>query len=305
MSKTDNAGTPVNPNDLSEQAITGVPEVDTNDDNSFEMDFGTKIAKMPKFEPIKQYHDLCVGYITSVEVVSRMVEPVNKDGQPSQSIYVGHSKPTLVFRFSNHKLPGIDTVEREYIKSYDVLGFKAEIDGGKPAENYKFMFKTMYEQLTYMVQFFQSINRNLAVPQFPKKLTLDCDVETRIAEFNAFFTAIANWFNTAQGGKPVFKDATGKNPIILAIKLIATTKKSGNGRDYKALDIPSYVAEGFFDKFVNLITTPAIKLKGNESVVLTSVKAKVGQPGVDISIPGSEMVDNIPPEIAALYNQQS
>jgi hypothetical protein len=258
------------------------------------MDFSKTLTKMPKFQPLKQYHDLCVAKLVKVEVLSRDIVAVKEDGSVSTYEFAGKTIPRLVFTFHNHILPNIDEVEREFVKSYDVISFQSEADGGKPLANYELVYKGMFEQLQHMMQYYMSKNKALTVPQIPS-INPSATTDMRIEQFANFFTAVANWFNAANAGKPAFLDLAGKY-IISALKLIAISKTNGQGTTYKALDFPLFLKEGFIATFKALTVPPSIGLSGNETVVLskTVVANAANQP--DNSIPNTA---DLSPEVRA------
>lgn len=268
------------------------------DENLISIDINKSITKMPKFEPLKAYHDLCIGKLVKVEVVMRDIAATKENGDVSTYEFAGMQIPRLLFTFHNHLIPGVDEVEREFVKAYDVIGFQSEADGGKPLENYKLVYNGMFEQITHMMQYYNTQHKGLASPAIPG-IVPNAPTQTRLTQFVACFQAVAGWFNSANNGKPVFLDAAAK-PIISAIKLVTKTKTNGDGKSYKTLDFPSYLKEGFIAKFKSLSVAPAIKLSGNETTVLGGVTNTPTGKAADSSIPS---IDDLPPEVRAAMGQ--
>lgn len=286
--------------ELKENNIAVAPIEDNAD--MMMMNFDVKLAKTPKFEPIKQYGDLCVGKLIGVTVEERPLNENKEDGTPSTYEFAGHTIPRLVFTFHNHILKGIDEVNREFIKDYSVITYAGDAETPDSLKNKKLVYQGMFDQIQYMMQFFMSINKGLTPPVL-KGINPTATTEERIIQTRDFFTAVANWFNTALVGKPVYKIA--EQARILAIKLVARKKQNAKGGHYLVLDFPGFIKEGFLDVFTSLTVKPAIKIGNGESVITTSVNPLLNSnktPDADTAAPD---LSNLDPTIRAMLENDS
>lgn len=232
------------------------------------LDFSVSVSKKPKFEPLSAYHDLCLGTLTKVEVVERTINSVNAKGDESSYEFAGKTIPELKLTFENYKIAGIDEVDREFVKTYSPITWDNDADD-KKQENIKGVYDGMNVQLIHLVQYFTSIIKNPAKPIVPI-VNPSAPTDIRLEAFKKYFTGFANWFNTGRSGKPVYQDGNGK-PIVLIIKLVAVTKSGNGGKQYKVLDFPRFVGEGFIEVFKSIKQIPGIKIKPGESVKLEKV----------------------------------
>lgn len=262
-------------------------------DNTEMMDFSVSVAKKPRFEPLNIYHDLCIGTLEKVEVTYREVPAVNAKGEESTYEFAGKTIPELKFTFNNYKLAGVDEIDREFVKTYSPIGWDDEADDTKK-DNIKLVYDGMNTQLMHLVQFFTGITKDPARPLIPK-INPALPTDVRIKAFDNFFTGFATWFNSAKKGKEIFKDVNAKS-IVLTIKLIAVTKSGNGGKQFKILDFPRYVQEGFLEVFRGIKQIPGIKLKPGESVKLEKVELtpNEGQGSADHS---TVNVDDLSPEM--------
>lgn len=266
------------------------------------MNFDVKLAKTPKFEPIKQYNDLCIGKLVSVTVEDRELKLEKEDGTPSTYEFAGHTIPRLVFTFHNHILKGIDEVNREFIKDYSVITYAGDAETPDSYKNKVAVYQGMFDQIQYMMQFFMSINKGLTPPTNIVGINPKASTEDRVKQTKAYFVAVAEWFNTGLVGKPVYKIA--EQSRILAIKLVARKKQNAKGGHYLVLDFPGYIKEGFLDVFTSLTVKPAIKIGNGESVITTSVNPLLNNgktSDADIAAPD---LSNLDPTIRAMLENE-
>lgn len=261
-------------------------------------DVNKEVTSKLRFEPIPAFNGLCIGKLMKVWVDENEAPTEDKDGNPSTWEYAGCMLPGLVFSFENHIIKGItDDFERHYEMRESVIGNQSKDRSDMPKDKVTNFYENMWARIKHIHDAYEKEHNYKAIKTLPD---IDESVapNERAKQFKKFFEAIAKAFNEGTDKKPIF--LTIKNlPIVMTMKLVATYASSG-----KALGFDSYVKDGFIQKFlmVNNQLVTSLKIKGNETVELTTGKvAKTMATSSDAAPAGYSQ--DVAPEVYAALNQ--
>lgn len=194
-------------------------------------------------------------YLFEVETYSKEVDEYDKDGKRNTSIYAGHTRPTLAFRFKS--MGNEKGIKRDNIHITRFFGIDNSKQDGTAIE-VESQVKGIIGIFDHILHIYGSCEGPLAVNRRPfadidvdeEALTSD-DAETRIAAFEGFFQAVVERFQGTGTEKPVYIGAA-KNDYDqhVPLYLILTARKDGS------FDIPQYVRKGYIEPIRYKGTTP-------------------------------------------------
>ena len=222
------------------------------------------------FKPFKKYNNLCLGYLTGVEITTSEIE------EDSKWEYAGKTVPRLAFHFEQFKEDS-SSPDRFYTRT-EMLIASVNSKGEPIAEdNLTGMYTELWKRIKHLHDQFAKAP-NYKPIDFEVEFEPNDPIDKRIADMTKFFKNVADAFNVGKDGKsPIYSTET-----LLAMKLIKTAKTSQKGKTYFTLDMSNYVGKGQFDtpiiKEGKIITV--LEFTSNETVDLTAPTATTAVAGV-------------------------
>jgi hypothetical protein len=212
-------------------------------------------------KPIKEYKDLVVGEIISVELTEKVSEA------KTNYQYAGHSIPNLVIKFKQK----IDKWNNDTRISTWVFKPIVSIknDGTNTAEDtFVNLVMGQFSHLKHILDAYEGIANFKALGKIPD---IDSELETEklLAAFKAFYASFATAFE-GKDGKGVY------NGVEVAVKFIVN-------KGEKRLHIPNFVNRGYiqlakFDKLGKIVTNLAFY---GETIEIPTVVAGNVAPGMN------------------------
>ena len=228
---------------------------------AIKFDAKKEVTNKLKFKPNPELNNLTLAIIESVEVVKNEVPKVNDKGQEATWEYAGHTLPTLTIRFKqHHRKNDIDKAERFLTYRENIIGAVKSNGDAIDDSVLVALYEAMWDRIKHIHDAFAGTANYKEFSDLPE-INERGKVEDRVKQFTAFFEAVARGFNEGKNSAPVYQ-VEGK-PIIVWLKVVSEY------REGKYLTIPTFVGEGFIEKY-NPDVPPTIELKPNETVVLRS-----------------------------------
>lgn len=249
-----------------------------------------EVTKNLKFKPLVDLGNLCLGVLEKVEVIMNEVPKFKPDGSESAFEYAGNTVPSLKWVFKNHlRKDDKDRADRyfTYIESL-IVSRKNDgtLMGDKTLED---LYTQMWDRIKHIHDAFKNDPNYKPFVELPE-IDEKAAVEVRIAHFTKFFKAIADGFNKGKGDKAIFVDGEGKG-LPLLMKLV------GNYPDNKWLTFPTFVNEGFIERYKPGVP-PTIEVKPGEIIHLGSGQGKANKGS------GEGSSEAIPQDIMDMLNKE-
>lgn len=228
---------------------------------AIKFDANKEVTNKLKFKPVPELNNLSLATVESVEVVMTEVPKVNDKGQESTWEYAGHTLPSLNIKFKQyHGKDATDKADRFFTFRESIIG-AIKKTGDAIADNVlTALYEAMWDRIKHIHDTFAGTPNYKGFGELPE-INERGKVEDRVKQFTVFFNAIARAFNEGKGGKPIY--VIEDKPVICWLKLLAEYSEG------KYLTNPTFVGEGFIEKFVNGVP-PTIEVKPNETIVLRS-----------------------------------
>ena len=208
-------------------------------------------SRLP-FKPFPQFHNMCPGYLTSVEVTTSEVDA------DSKWEYAGMVVPRISFHFTEHKDKTSDP--DRYFTHSELPISHVKVNGEDVTEkNLALMYTESWKRMKHIHDQFEG-TANFKKINFDVDIDTNMSIEDRVKWFTKFYNDFAKAFN-------IGKDK--ENPIyspkdLLLLKLVATGKK------LSYLGFPTFVGTGFIQK-VNIVNgkiETTLSFRANEGVEL-------------------------------------
>lgn len=222
-----------------------------------------EVKKSAGFKPRRDINEgLNLGFLIKVEVTEEEKPKINDKGQEDAYEYAGFMIPTLRFTFHNFVLPeAIDKAERIFQHSEKPI-VSTRNDGNAIDSKWVISFyENMFDRILHLYTVYTGTDNYQALEDLPE-IDENAPVEKRIKQFKTFFTKVADAFNKAKSGNPVFVDSKNNN-IVLWMKLLPEPQ---NGYFYA---FPQQVKQGFVELYKPGVP-PVIEVKPSESLELRS-----------------------------------
>ncbi len=230
------------------------------------IDKSREVTSRLPFEPMPEFNNLAIGYLTDVEVV------MTDSKEEAKWEFRGMKVPMLAFRFTAHKRNPDD---KDRFMTMSFMPISNELADGTDREQAKIItsYNQMWDKIKHLHdQYMPNDNWKAidAIPEFDNTKTN----EERLAEFKAFFNAIVKDFNIGKDEKTPVYQAKQK----LAIVLVASGKKL----TYHA--IPDFVGKGIFElaKFDKGVLNTTLRIPVSATIKLgidATIASNVAQGG--------------------------
>lgn len=249
---------------------------------NFAETIGESVESKLKFKPRPELDNLCRGFLIKAEVIMNEAKLVDENGIQSTWEYAGFMVPTLHLEFAQEPTKE-DPNERfydMYIRAFTNITKKnEEIARDKIIEHYQ----NEYMILRHIANAFKTA-KNYDPKAAPIQFDfLNTNIKERLESITAYFESWVKIFNGVDG--------TGFSRFPLTMKLIASSTGT-------YLTFPSYVREGFIEKFTEG-RRPTIELKPGESVALVKADKKKssqtsdGGPAATTTAPVNQEVEDM------------
>ncbi|KAF5080413.1 hypothetical protein DSECCO2_120570 [anaerobic digester metagenome] len=219
------------------------------------------VKKAPSFKPDRNvFGGLNLGCLVKVEVLEEDKPKIDDKGIEDPYEYAGCMIPSLRFTFVNHVLPdAIDKAERIFQHTEKVI--ISTLNNGQPMKPTFLdqLYNEMFDRIVHIYTEFAGCDNYQELEDLPE-IDETAPAEKRVKQFKNFFNKVADAFNKAKGGKPVFVNAQNI-PYVLWLKLLPN---NDNGYWY---DFPVKVKQGFIELYRPGVP-PVIEVKANESLEL-------------------------------------
>ena len=262
--------------------------------SEIEMKFNVEaeVTSKPKFKPIADKGNLCLGKLVKVEVELKEQASHNEDGSEKTWEMAGKTIPNLVFHYENHKL-NVSEADREFRHREQCIGTVKKDGSDISIATLKKLYDQQWARIKHIHDCYAKCSNYAKIGAAlakageawynnatnPKKTT-----ESTIKAFTNFYNAVVDAFEKGKDGKPIYMGA--KDSVPTWMKLVADYSTG------KFLDFPTFVGDGFVEVYRQNVE-PAIELKANESVTLTAGKGKSNAPAAGVE-------EDIDPEVAEL-----
>jgi len=233
-------------------------------------DVNKEVGSPLGFKPDEKLNNLCLGELLSVEVEKNLAPKEKENGEISRYDYAGFELPSLVFKFKQLKV----TEDRFFQHRESVI--ISTMNDGTPMnpKTLSNLYESMWDRIKHLMDTFVASANYKAIKKLPE-INENATPEERVAQFTAFFTAIADFFNHGTDGLPIYKNEKGNIPLMM--KLVA------NYPDRKYLAFPTFVGKRFIEvaKFKENKLVTVLELGPKETVTLARSADKQPVPGVE------------------------
>lgn len=251
--------------------------------NKIKIDINKEVTSKLPFTPFPQFNDLCVGYLTDVEVYE------TKSSESKNWEFAGYTIPILAFRFTQYKL---NVNEKDRFMTMSFMPISNTLSDGTDRLPSKLLvsYNQMFDKIRHLHdQYAGNENYSKFTTQFEFDPSLP--IEDRIAEFKSVFESVVNDFKIGKDKKnPVYKEKQNLFIVMVA---------SGKSKSY--LSVPDFVGKGIFDLY-------KVDNKGKaDTTLLIPVNAttKLGSSAVaDIPINQGTAASGLPKDLQDLMNSQ-
>ena len=181
------------------------------------------------FEPVPEFGNLAIGYLTDVEVV----ETDSKDTAKWE--FAGMKVPMLAFRFTAYKRKSTD---KDRFMTMSFMPISNQLADGTDREDAKILvsYEQMWDKIKHLHDQFLTNDNYAAIASNPEFDNTKPEAD-RLTEFKAFFNGIVKDFTIGKDkATPIYKAKQN-----LAIVLVAS------GRKLSYHSIPDFVGKGIFE----------------------------------------------------------
>jgi len=248
------------------------------------IDVNQSVTSVLPFKPFAGFNNLCLGYLTKVEVTESEAKDSNWE-------YANETVPRLTFIFEQYK-ENADKKDRMFFHSELPIA-SIKVSGEEVTdENLQIMYQEMWKRIKHIHdQYIGTPNYKeiKTVPEFDP----DATTEEKLAIFKKFYEAMAKSFNEGKDKTAsIFEPYGGKDrKNLLAMKLIASTGKN------RRLVFPTFVRTGFVEqaKIKNGKLDTILAFSPNETVDLGSTAVPAGAAGSQTEVSNeiaAQLLDN-------------
>jgi len=192
------------------------------------IDKNKEVTSRLPFEPVPEFNNLAIGYLTDVEVVTTTSK------EDAKWEFAGMEVPMLAFRFTAFKRNKTDA---DRFMTMSFMPISNQLADGTDREDSKLQtsYVQMWDKIKHLHDQYITNDNYKAIDADP---TFDNtkSAEERIKEFEVFFTAIVNDFKLGKDKTtPIYKEKQDLAMVIVA---------SGKKLSFHAL--PDFVGKGIF-----------------------------------------------------------
>ena len=213
------------------------------------------------FKPFPQYNNLCLGYLTGVEVTTSEI-----DGD-SQWEFAGKTVPRLAFHFDGFKENVKTDPDRFYSRPEMVIASVNNKGEAITEDNLGLMYRELWKRIRHLFEQYMKED-NFKEMDFDVEFEPADPIDKRIADMTKFFNNVADAFNKGKDGKtPIYTPTS-----LLGMKLIKVANKSKKGKTYMSLDMGTFVGKGQYDRptIKNGKINTVLEFNGNETTDLST-----------------------------------